>query len=256
MPDEGRTARGRDGGEEAPGESLVTLDGPAGVGKSTTARAVAEQLGYRYLDSGALYRSVTHALQSAGIPREEWPGLSGEALAGLGLEVRPGARTIEIRLHGQVLEEELRTDGVTRDVSLLAQVPAVRRWLYSAQRAAAREGRLVADGRDMGTVVFPEARTKVFLTADVGERARRRLGDRGIERPDEGQLRDEALRLGERDARDRSRPVAPLRIPEGALVLDTTHLAFEEQVRRIVEAAGGVEERDGGGTADPTPDTR
>jgi cytidylate kinase len=217
---------------------------------------VAEQLGYRYLDSGALYRSVTHALHSAGVPREEWSDLSSETLAGLGLEVRPGERTVEIRLHGRVLGEELRSEGVTRDVSILAQVPAVRRWLYSAQRAAAAEGRLVADGRDMGTVVFPEARTKVFLTADVGERARRRLGDRGIERPDQGQLRDEAVRLGERDARDQGRAVAPLRVPEGALVLDTTHLAFEEQVRRIVEAADGVAERNEEGRSEPTRDTR
>jgi cytidylate kinase len=144
---------------------------------------------------------------------------------------------VEIRLQGRVLGEELRSEEVTRDVSLLAQVPVVRRWLYTAQRAAAREGRLVADGRDMGTVVFPEARTKVFLTADVGERARRRLGDRGIREPDEEQLEGEALRLGERDARDQGRAVAPLRVPEGALVLDTTHLTFDEQVRRIVEAA-------------------
>jgi cytidylate kinase len=217
---------------------------------------VAEELGYRYLDSGALYRSVTHALQSAGVPREEWSRLSSEALGELGLEVRPGDRTVEIRLHGRVLGEELRTEDVTRDVSVLAQVPAVRRWLYSAQRAAAREGRLVADGRDMGTVVFPEARTKVFLTADVAERARRRLGDRGVARPDDEQLHDEALRLGERDARDQGRAVAPLRIPEGALVLDTTHLTFEEQVRRIVAAAGGTVKRDAAAAVDRSPDTR
>jgi cytidylate kinase len=227
------------GDDEARGESLVTLDGPAGVGKSTTARAVASELGYRYLDSGALYRAVTHALQVSGVPPGEWPALSAEELGELELDVRPGPRTVEIRLGGRVLGEELRSEEVTRDVSLLAQVPAVRRWLHSAQRAAAREGRLVADGRDMGTVVFPEARTKVFLTADVGERARRRLGDRGVAEPDEKQLQDEALRLGERDARDQGRAVAPLRVPSGALILDTTHLTFEEQVRRIVEAARG-----------------
>jgi len=215
----------------------VTLDGPAGVGKSTTARAVARELGYRYLDSGALYRSVTFALLSAGIPEEEWPALSVEELAGLGLEVRPEGETVEIRLRGRLLEEQLRTEVVTRHVSRLAQVAAVRRWLYRAQRSAARDGRLVADGRDMGTVVFPEARTKVFLTADVRERARRRLGDRGVTLPGDGELVEEARRLRERDTQDQSRAVAPLRVPEGALILDTTDLTFDAQVERIVEQA-------------------
>ena len=113
----------------------------------------------------------------------------------------------------------------------------MRRWLYQAQRAAAREGRLVADGRDMGTVVFPEARTKVFLTADVRERARRRLGDRGVTVPADDELVEEARRLGARDTQDQTRAVAPLRVPEGALVLDTTDLTFDAQVERIVEHA-------------------
>ena len=226
----------------SPGDTLVTLDGPAGVGKSTTARAVARALGYRYLDSGALYRSVTFALLSAGIPEPEWPSLSAEALADLGLEVRPAGETVEILYRGRPLEEELRSERVTRRVSGLAQVPAVRRWLYQAQRAAAREGHLVADGRDMGTVVFPEARTKVFLTADVRERARRRLGDRGVRAPGDEELREEAQRLGARDTQDQTRAVAPLRIPDGALVLDTTDLTFDAQVRRIVEHARRPEE--------------
>ena len=220
-----------------PGDTLVTLDGPAGVGKSTTARAVARELGYRYLDSGALYRAVTFALLSRGIPEAEWPSLTAEGLASLGLDVRPVGQTVEIRLDGRPLEEELRTETVTRHVSSVARVAAVRRWLYRAQRAAAREGRLVADGRDMGTVVFPEARTKVFLTADVRERARRRLGDRGVARPGEEELEAEARRLGARDSQDESREVAPLRVPEGALVLDTTDLTFDAQVERIVDHA-------------------
>ncbi|MEJ2541578.1 MAG: (d)CMP kinase, partial [Gemmatimonadota bacterium] len=177
------------------------------------------------------------ALLSAGVPPEEWPALSVEALASLGLQVRPRGRTVEIRLDGQVLDAELRTDRVTRFVSAVAQVPAVRSWLFEAQQAAAREGHLVADGRDMGTVVFPDARTKIFLTADVEERARRRLGDRGVGSPQPEELEAEARRLGARDAQDRGRAVAPLRVPDDALVLDTTHLSFEEQVRRIVEHA-------------------
>lgn len=219
------------------GESLVTLDGPAGVGKSTTARAVARELGYRYLDSGALYRAVTFALLDAGIPEEEWPALTAEALAELGLDVRPAGETVEIRLDGRLLEDELRSERVTRHVSSVAQVGEVRRWLYRSQRAAASRGRLVADGRDMGTVVFPEARTKVFLTADVRERARRRLGDRGVAQPDHRELLEEARRLGARDTKDETRAVAPLRVPPDALVLDTTELTFQAQVDRIVRHA-------------------
>ena len=122
----------------------MTLDGPAGVGKSTTAKAVARELGYRHLDSGALYRSVTHALQTAGVPRDGWQGLSSGILAGLGLDVRPGEETVEIRLHGEVLGDELRTEQVTRDVPILAQVPAVpgamdvRQWSITVHRRLRR----------------------------------------------------------------------------------------------------------------------
>ncbi|HSM04840.1 MAG TPA: (d)CMP kinase [Longimicrobiales bacterium] len=219
------------------GRTLVTLDGPAGVGKSTTARAVARALGYRYLDSGALYRSVTYALLAGGVPADRWSRLTETELDGLGVEVRPRGESVEIRLGDRVLGEELRTEEVTRHVSTVAQVPAVRAWLFRAQRVAASRGRLVADGRDMGTVVFPEARAKVFLTADVEERARRRLGDRGVKEPAGHQLREEAARLGERDWKDENRDVAPLKVPDGALVLDTTDLTFDEQVHRIATYA-------------------
>jgi cytidylate kinase len=219
------------------GRTLVTLDGPAGVGKSTTARAVADQLGYRYLDSGALYRAVTHGLLCSDIPAEEWDALTAEHLAGLGIRVSPGAATLEIRHQGVLLDPELRTARVTELVPRVARIPAVRRWLLRTQRATASEGRLVADGRDMGTVVFPQAWAKVFLQADVSERARRRLRDHGVSDPDAAALREEVLRLEARDRQDQEREVAPLRKPEGALVVDTTHLTFEGQVARIVAYA-------------------
>ncbi|MDT8340434.1 MAG: (d)CMP kinase [Longimicrobiales bacterium] len=223
--------------------TLVTLDGPAGVGKSTTARAVARVLGYRYLDSGALYRAVTCALLRSSVAPEAWSELTPARLEALGVQVLPAASTLEIRLDGVPLGPELRTLEVTERVPAAARIPAVRRWLLGAQRAAAVEGRLVADGRDMGTVVFPQAWTKVFLVADIDERARRRLGDRGVEHPDLGQVRAEAARLAARDRQDRERAVAPLRKPEGALVLDTTRLGFQEQVDRIVAYAREVARR-------------
>lgn len=220
--------------------TLVTLDGPAGVGKSTTARAVAAALGYRYLDSGALYRAVTHGLLESGVARESWDELDAEALAGLGIEVVPGDRTLEIRRRGRPLVQELRTPEVTALVPAVARIPAVRGWLLGAQRAAAADGKLVADGRDMGTVVFPQAWAKVFLEADVRERARRRLGDHGVTSPTGPEIEAEVRRLAERDRQDREREVAPLRIAEGALTVDTTALTFDEQVDRIVSYARRV----------------
>lgn len=216
--------------------TLVTIDGPAGSGKSTTARAVADRLGWRYLDSGALYRAVTYALLESGTPPSLWERLAGDDLDGLGLSVEIGEEGIEIALAGRpVADEQLRTERVTDHVSKAAAMPSVRGWLFTAQRSAGTAGRLVADGRDMGTVVFPEATTKIFLKAEPVERARRRLADRDVEAPSQEELEAEVERLLQRDRRDANREVSPLRVPDGALVLDTTALAFEEQVQRIVE---------------------
>lgn len=218
--------------------TLVTLDGPAGVGKSSTARAVAAELGYRYLDSGALYRAVTLGLVTAGIPVADWEGLTEAQLQALGVTVRPSAEGVEILLAGApVPDADLRTPQVTGLVSSAARVPAVRGWLWSAQQQAASEGRLVSDGRDMGSVVFPDAGTRVFLVADPLERARRRLLDHGVAAPMDAEVEAEAARLAARDHADATRPLSPLVRPEGAHEIDTTHLTFEEQVARVVELA-------------------
>lgn len=235
------------------GRTLVTLDGPAGVGKSTTAKAVARELDYCYLDSGALYRAVTWALLQRGEDPSTWDTLSPEALAQLGIRARSVGPTLEIRCGERVLADELRTPEVTAAVSSVARVPAVRDWLLSAQRDAAAAGGLVADGRDMGTVVFPEAWAKVFLQADVTERARRRLGDQGVHDPTPDEVEAEAVRLAERDRKDSEREVAPLRRPEGSLLVDTTNLDFEEQVRTIAEYARAAAGGRGPSLAGPTP---
>ena len=224
------------------GRTLVTLDGPAGSGKSTTAREVARRLGYRYLDSGALYRALTYALLDADVPADEWPALGRAGIDALGVRVEPAGDRVAIRLGDRPLDEELRSEAVTARVPDLARLPAVRGWLLGAQRGAGRAGRLVADGRDMGTVVFPEAGLKVFLRADPRERARRRLRDKGVDAPDDARLDAEEALLRERDAKDAGREHAPLKVPEGAWVLDTTRLTFEEQVARIVERAREVAE--------------
>ena len=213
---------------------IITLDGPAGSGKSTTAREVARRLGYRHLDSGALYRALTFALLSAGVREEEWPFLPEEALDRYQIRLRPAGARFQVLLGDRVLEEELRTPEVTALVSPLSALPAVRAWLLEAQRRAGREGALVADGRDMGTVVFPDAEVKIFLTADLKERAFRRFLERQGRPPSEKDLEEEARKIRERDERDSGRTVAPLRKAEGATDLDTTNLSFDDQVEVII----------------------
>jgi cytidylate kinase len=213
---------------------VVTLDGPAGAGKSTTARAVADALGFRHLDSGALYRALTLALLRRGIPRERWPALGEDELAALGVSVDPSAPDFRVLLDGRPVAEELRSAEVTEWVSHLAGLPAARACLLGLQRAAGAAGRLVADGRDMGSVVFPEAEVKVYLVADLSERARRRLEQIGTSRPSPDAVAAEAETIEERDRRDSQRALSPLRKPEGAHEIDTTRLSFDEQVAAIV----------------------
>jgi cytidylate kinase len=213
---------------------IVTLDGPAGSGKSTTAREVARRLGFRHLDSGALYRALTVALLESGIPRDRWESLTVADLQALGVRVLATGGGLEVRLGERVLGAELRTADVTALVSPLARLASVRGALLGLQREAGRQGRLVADGRDMGTVVFPDAEVKVFLVADLPERARRRLLERGEETPSAAEVDGEAARIAQRDERDSRREISPLRRPDDAVDLDTTHLSFEEQVERIV----------------------
>ncbi len=213
----------------------MTIDGPAGSGKSTTAREVARRLGFRHLDSGALYRALTFALMDAGIPPEQWPGLSADELRALGVRLRPTAEGFEVLVGGRMLDEELRTGAVTERVPLLASLPASRACLLELQRAAGARGRLVADGRDMGTVVFPDADVKVYLVADLEERARRRLREAGGREPGPEQVSAQAESISRRDRQDSGRDLSPLRKPEGAAEIDTTGLSFDEQVAEVVD---------------------
>lgn len=223
----------------APGtrRPIITLDGPAGSGKSTTAREVAVRMGFRHLDSGALYRALTFALLSAGVPEERWPGLSTEFLDRFRIALRPVGSRFEVLLGDRVLDDELRSPEVTAGVSPLSAIPAVRAWLLEAQRRTGESGGLVADGRDMGTVVFPDAEVKVFLTADLQERARRRFLQREGRSPSAKELHVEAERIQERDERDSGRALAPLRKAEGALEVDTSDLSFDAQVDIITSFA-------------------
>ena len=216
---------------------IVALDGPAGSGKSSTARAVAGRLGYRHLDSGAFYRALTLAALRAGIAPERWDALTHDELDRLDVHGRPAEGGIHLSIGGVDCGLDIRSGEVNAHVSRMAAVPAVRAWLMDALREAGARGGLVADGRDIGTVVFPDAELKVYLVADPAERARRRLREQGVAEPGEDEVRAEAARLLGRDEIDSGRAVAPLSQAADAVLLDTTGLAFDEQVETIVRLA-------------------
>ncbi|MEA2216487.1 MAG: CMP/dCMP kinase [Solirubrobacteraceae bacterium] len=205
---------------------VIAIDGPAGAGKSTVARALAEALGFTYLDSGAMYRCV--ALLSLRDPAEEPAKLAGAASIELG---GPGGAVL---LDGEDVSGAIRTPEVSRQASVVAADPGVREALVAKQRALLRSGDWVAEGRDIGTVVAPAAELKVYLDADPAERARRRAAELGADA--RGVLAEQTLR----DERDRSREASPLRAADGAVTLDTTGLGVEDVVARITELAGAA----------------
>ena len=229
---------------------VIAIDGPAASGKSSTAGSVAERLGWAHLDSGALYRALTlAALDNLGEGEEEgggggaWPAQRIIDLAErLPVRLVLVGGTFKPEVAGADVEEAIRGQRVTRHVSVLAAIPDVRSWVNTQQRRAVEGGRqgvfggVVVDGRDIGTVVFPDAPLKVFLTATPEERARRRLVQRGQE-ADLELLRRETDALATRDAADSTRLVAPLKPAGDAVVLDTTTLTLEQQVARVVELA-------------------
>ncbi len=216
---------------------VVTLDGPAGSGKSSTAKEVARRLGFRHLDSGALYRALTLALLESGLPLAEWAGLDESDMRALDVSVSAGEDHSIVLVNGRPVTVELRASDVTSSVAHLASLPASRACLLTLQRAAGEHGSLVADGRDMGSVVFPDAEVKVYLVADLGERARRRLRDEGVSEPTEDEVQTQSGAIADRDRHDSEREISPLRMPDGAHLIDTTRLGFEEQVSSIVSLA-------------------
>ncbi len=213
---------------------VIVIDGPAGSGKSTTAREVARRLGFRHLDSGALYRALTCALLESGRPPDSWPALTESDLNAHPVRMVAAGSAFRVMLGTRALTTELRSSEVDAHVSAVARLPAVRGWLLDRQRQAGKKGSLVGDGRDLGTVVFPDAEAKIFLVADVAERARRRLLEKGREPDSRGAVTAEAARLRDRDRIDATRGTAPLRKAADAFEVDGTRLSFEEQVDTIL----------------------
>lgn len=210
----------------------LTIDGPSGAGKGTVSARVARELGWNVLDSGAVYRSVALAALQRGIEVEDEAGLIA-LCRGLELAFRAGEAGIEATLDGRPLGDELRAEEVGVMSSRVAAVPVVRAALLDLQRSFLCPPGLVADGRDMGTVVFPDAPIKVFLTASVEERARRRY--KQLKENGESVTFDRLFRdLEARDRRDRERPVSPTMPASDGVIVDSTSMTPEEVVTRVV----------------------
>ena len=218
---------------------VIALDGPSASGKSSTARAVAQALGWSHLDSGSLYRGLTLvALEIASVRRglieDVAPREVVDAAEARGLQLHSDGTTFLVYIDGLPKDGAIRTPDVTANVSWVSAIPDIRMWVDTRMREMVHGGlAVVIDGRDIGSVVFPEAPLKVFLTATPEARASRRLSQRG-EELDRAALKRESAMLAERDRKDSSRPVAPLKQPADALLLDSTTLTFQDQVDHIV----------------------
>ena len=218
---------------------VIAIDGPGGSGKGTVSRRVAMALGWHWLDSGALYRLTALAAALAGVPLGRAEEVARIA-ATLDVHFEPGdGGDDRVLLAGRDVSAEIRSEEAGSGASIVAAMPEVRAALVARQRAFREPPGLVADGRDMGTAIFPDAALKVFLTANLAERARRRhkqLSDKGIDVSLSALLRD----MAERDERDSTRTAAPLRPAPDACLLDSTGLTVDEVVDRVL---GWVTER-------------
>jgi len=210
---------------------VITIDGPSGSGKGTVSRMLARELGFHFLDSGALYRLLAFAAQRRGIALDDEPALSALSVE-LDIRFPADGEGERVLLDGEDVGDAIRTEAAGGGASRVAALPAVREALLDRQRRFRLIPGLVADGRDMGTVVFPDAEVKIFLTASAGERARRRckqLKEKGIQVIYEDVLAD----IQVRDERDAGRSVAPLRPAQDAVLVDTSELDIPATIERL-----------------------
>jgi cytidylate kinase len=215
--------------------SAIAIDGPSASGKSTVARRVAAALGWLYVDSGAVYRGVTWQALRRGVKTDDGEALSA-MMDAMGLEFFVGEGAVRFRVEGIEPVAELRTPEINRHVSFVAAQSPVRSRVVAWLQGMTRLGRVVMEGRDIGTVVFPDAAVRIYLDATPGERARRRHAE-DVPVSGTATMADVASSLGMRDRIDSTRRTAPLKIAEGALVIDSTGMTIEAVVARVLEGA-------------------
>lgn len=212
---------------------IITIDGPAGAGKSTVAKLVARRLKFTYLDTGAMYRAVTVAAMDEGVPL-----LDDQALIAVAKKVKidilpQDDGSLKINLDGKDVTQKIRSIEVSKNVSFIAKVPGVRAVMVELQRDFSKNNNIVVEGRDIGTVVFPDAEKKFYLDADFKERARRRIKELGQthKKLNEQEISQD---LERRDQQDLTRAVAPLKKADDAICIDTTPLNIEQVVNKIL----------------------
>ena len=216
---------------------IIAIDGPSGAGKSTLGRMLARELGLLYIDTGAMYRAVALAVTEAGVSTSDPEAVAGVA-RGAEVTLSGDPERLQVRLAGRDVTEEIRTEEVGHTASVVSAIPEVRRELVRRQRELGARGGVVLDGRDIGTVVFPSADVKFFLTARAEERARRRFEEeraRGQDQTFEDTLAD----IEARDRRDTTREDSPLRAAPDSVTIDTTGLSIREVFDRMMEVIGG-----------------
>lgn len=218
-----------------PFDGVVALDGPSGTGKSTVARGLARRLNARYLDTGAMYRAATVAVLRAGVtPNAADPSSVLDIMAAfeaVTIEISTDPDSVSVRIDGEPVDVEIRAADTTANVSAVAAVPAIRAALVDAQRELIADGGIVVEGRDIGSVVWPSARPKVYLTASAAARAERRAGELGPT----SDLASVAADIDRRDRLDSSRAASPLTQVADAIELDTTELGIDEVIERLVD---------------------
>ncbi len=215
---------------------IITIDGPAGSGKSTTARLLAARLGYAYLDTGAMYRATALLVDRMGTHLGDEAEVAS-MLASLDLDFAPplfGDDRPRVLLADEDITDAIRTPRIDRLVSAVAAHPTIRLHMARLQKRFSREGRVVLEGRDTGTVVCPDADVKIYLDASLDERAKRRLNQRADDLSSET-MQKEQSELDRRDRADRERHVGPLRIPDDAIIVDTSNLTIEQQVEKVYQ---------------------
>jgi cytidylate kinase len=211
---------------------IIAIDGPSGAGKSTLGRTIARELGYLYIDTGAMYRAVALAVIESGASLNDARAVAAVA-AGADIKLEGDPDSLRVSLNGRDVSEEIRTEEVSHAASVISTISEVRRTLVERQRKMGQHGRVVLDGRDIGTVVFPNADLKFFLTARPQERAARRFREERLRERDvtfEETLSD----INTRDQRDSTRADSPLAIADAAVVIDSTDLSIEEVGERML----------------------